>query len=224
MEQFGKILKFSVKKEAKAFKSFLQASPIAIQKAGTQAVNAGLSTFKTQSSKRITLVMNITARQLKTKLFREYPAKSRELTSSFVVDTRPINLIHFIVAPKNKLPVPQKGVPVRKRKKIKIRILKGQTSTLPKSFIARGIRGRKEDALPSFNYQVFRRASPKSLPLVKRPGVSLFKFFSDQGFMAPIIKTTDSRIRIVFNQKLKFFMLSEFDRRISSSLKSQFIK
>ena len=103
-----------------------------------------------------------------------------------------ISMIHFVRGRKE--PAKQKGIAVRKRKKLRVQIRPGSTVTLKKSFIAQANKA----------VQVFRRRP--SGKLAKRRTFSLKTFLEKKEVMSHLLEFGQKRYLKEFERNFKFYL------------------
>lgn len=120
--------------------------------------------------------------------------RSTPLSSIFAhirTSNKPISLIHFVRGKKE--PANQKGIPVKRRKKLKVQIMRGKTETRPHSFIQRA----------KGNIQVFNRGSGRNIKKQSVP--SVFEFLKKPGVLNPFLDNAGQYYQTRLIQNLKFF-------------------
>lgn len=127
--------------------------------------------------------------------------RSTPLSSIFAhirTDNKPVSLIHFVRGKKE--PANQKGIPVKRRKKVKVQIMRGKTETRPKAFIQR-VKG---------SVQVFNRGSGRTMKKQSVP--SIFEFLKKPGVINPFVDNASRYYQSRLLHNLKFFA-GKIDRK-----------
>ncbi len=171
--------------------------------AARQGLNKTLSKMNTLSANAVKQRRNLKVGIIKRKFFTQIKAKGStldRLEASLIVSAKPISAITYIVGKRE--PRSQKGITIRKRKKVKVRIRPGKTTILPNAFLAKGKSG---------NTQIFRRKKrgkgSTSLPIKKLSSPALSTLFDDKKFRTPLERAS-ARI-----------MVKEFNRAFTNQLK-----
>lgn len=123
-----------------------------IVKSARQAINRAAQSMKSFSNRQIREERKLKLREIADKI-RLKKAQGKELIdleATVTFSGIPLPLILFVAGAKQ--PREQKGIPVGRRKRLKVEIKRGQKKTRQHLFIARAKRGEHR-------YQVFQRAS-----------------------------------------------------------------
>lgn len=135
-------------------------------KSARQALNKTATGLKSFSRRQITGHLKMKAKEAGDKI-RIKRATGRDLVmmeSLVMFSGAPLPLIQFVTGSKN--PRPQKGIKVRRRKKVKVEIVRGRKITEPSAFIAKAKR-------KGFPTQVFRRKSTATGPTAMQAAPSI---------------------------------------------------
>lgn len=147
----------------------------ALVAATRQAMNKSTTALQTFMNRKVRERRKLKAGLIKRKYFKLKKATGRQLRAmkaGVSVSNKPVSLIHFVRGGKN--PTSQKGVPVNRRRKVRVEVTPGRKVTLQSAFIAQGKNG---------NMQVFRRRHKSRYPLVKQSTPALTKLFNDAGLV-----------------------------------------
>lgn len=109
---------------------------------------------------------------------------------------KPLNLIDVVVG--QKTPRSQAGIPVKRRRPLKVRIVPGKTEKVQGGFIARGKK--------SGQFHVFRRKGPGKSTLVKQAAPSLHVLFEKEFFRKPIEREISKRLGKEFGAAYDYFL------------------
>lgn len=116
-----------------------------------------------------------------------------QIYSSVNTSNKPISLIHFVRG--QKAPIPQKGIPVARRKKVVVEVTPGRKVKLNTAFIAKSRRGGA--------VQVFRRDHNDKL--IKQSVPSPYGFMGKAEVQGPISRIAFDRYKVEFARQLEYY-------------------
>lgn len=177
----------------------------ALTNATRKSMNRALSALQTQASRVAREERKLKLREIKTRYFRLTKAKGNrlhEMKASLEISGKPLSLIHFVVG--NKEPRSQAGIPVRKRKSIRVEVKPGRKVQLKSAFITRGRGG---------NNQIFRRRGKRSYPIVKQSVPSLAAVFSRDKIRKPLESFAQAKLSSEFEKTFQFEINKIAERR-----------
>lgn len=162
------------------------------------AINRALTTGRKEAGKTMRERLNVKARDMKSKI-KKTNAKGGQLRSLVGVlsfDDTPQPLLNFVKGNKNL--IKQKGVKIRKRRKLKVEITRGKKFVLKSGFIQK-VRSK----------QVFKRGD--SGKLYKQSAPSVGEFIMRRKFKKPVSK----KMIESFNKNLRNQMSFRLEREQS---------
>jgi hypothetical protein len=171
-----------------------QLGPNELVNAGRSAFNKTLLTIRNEAIKELRKRVRIKPGVLRNKYTWLEKARGGTLgglTAAVAFSTRPIPMIEFVRG--NKAPIVQKGVPVKRRRKLKVEIVPGKRHTLDKAFIQK-----------VHTTQVFKR-DPKADGFHKQGTRSIGFLIAARGIGAMLADIGQARVRNL--------LLHEFDVR-----------
>lgn len=172
----------------------------ALTTATRQSMNRSLSSLQTKANKTAREHRKLKAGVIKRKYFRLQKAVGLDLLNmeaSLEISGRPLSLIHFVKGSKD--PPNQKGVPIAKRKRVRVEVRPGRQVRLKRAFIAKARGG--------VNHVFIRDSRDDTMQKLAAP--SLAHLFSKKEIRTPLE---------VFAKK-KF--LTEFERTFQHQLDRQ---
>ena len=142
-----------------------------------------------------------------------------------------LSMRRFVISPRT---VPdQRRVPVKRRAKVRVKIMRGKTQSLRKAFLARVPTKPGQSSV-----QVFRRASTAArkiirhvrimgkdkltstmLPITKLTASSMANLFTDAGLIRPTLDAAGEAMDKSFRSKFRYFALKEIDRRFRINIR-----
>lgn len=196
----GLQIEISLGKDLKQLDTFLTDLKFKVITRGVrQGLNRAAKRGRTETRKTVRKsIYNLKLKQLAREI-NTTPARQRvlpDLESSIDISFNKISLRRFLTPAQ--LNRSQKGIKVKKRKRLRVRISPGRTSTLKKAFIAKGRNN---------NIQVFRRRTKKSLPIVVQKVPSIAKQLDKK---PSVFKSLLARIQAI--------QIKEVDRAIAFQL------
>lgn len=212
------IIKTDFKKEFNRLGDSVQKYPKAIRRAQREAVNQGLTRLNKEAAKKITTRYNLKQKELKDHLFKKFRAKANEATATFVLLPRKFSLMHFMTNPKDGKPQ-QKGIPIKSRKKIKVKVIKGRTVTLPNTFIAPTSTQARPFGFDQ-RYQLFTRREETRLKIRRNTVAPISHYFRKPSTLNPLIRNTQVRVIEVFRRKAPVFIGMEMQRNFARNLRA----
>lgn len=168
----------------------------ALVQATRGAMNRSLSMLVTRAGRIARDNRKLKLKEIKNDFFKIKRAKGNslgELDASLEISGRPMSLIRFVVGDKS--PRPQAGIPVAKRKRVKVEVKPGTRAIRAHAFIAQGKGG---------NFQVFTRKGQGRFNKQSVP--SLASVFAKDEIHVPLEKFAQEQF------------LSEFDRLFTYKL------
>lgn len=177
-----------------------------LPKAMKQALNKTLNRVVTKTSREFRdKERNMKVGLIKKKYIRKYKATGNNIATmqaKMWISGRGLHLLEFVRGSKD--PRPQKGIAVRKRKKLKVRIRPSKTVTRKKLFIAKGHGGRN---------MVFRRQNNKLVktpdqkgPLAAQTVPGYASIFRKLRFNQKIVRFANRVLLIEFNRSFNLQM------------------
>lgn len=155
------------------------------------AVNRTLLTLRKESIQKITSVLKISPRTLREKYIDIQKAKGSRLSEVFGIISfsgAPIPLIEFVRG--NSDVAPQKGIPIKNRRKVRVEITPGKRFVVPHAFIQR-----------VHSTQVFKRGKNQGF---KKQGIrSVGSTVITRGIAKDLVAIGQQRFREVFLADLK---------------------
>lgn len=175
-----------------------------IVKATRQSLNKTLSSVQTLTNKRFRKKRKMKASDIKKdfmKLKKARGSKMDQLQAEMQISGRALTLIRFVTGPK--MPREQKGIAVKKRKPLRVRVEPGKSKKRGDVFIAKGNGGK---------YQVFRRTDNKKRkrqnrqkgPIEVQKTSALARIFERDNFRRPIETFAGRRLLLEFDRAIKF--------------------
>jgi hypothetical protein len=189
-----------------AFHAFSQLKRVEIARAAKRAINRTLTTLRKESVPVIKQELNIKSSVLKSYISLQ-KAEGRgfaDLSGSLVFQSRGLALIDFVRG--SKQPTQQKGVAVKRRKKVKVQVKPGRTYVVRGGFIAntqsRGLQVFKRtkanrshllmQTTPSLGQLLLRDTKNKIAATLQTRGAQLFQ--------ANLIKDLEFRVSDTFKR------------------------
>ena len=157
-----------------------------------RAQNVALRKLVTRTSRVIRQKRKLKAKEIKDRFFKIKKAKGNMLSNleaSLTVDNRSVSLIRHVVGKKEGRS--QRGIPVSKRKPVRVEITPGKRIKLKTAFIAKGRNNRNH---------VFRRRQQGPNPIVKQSAPALSKIVAE------------SKVRRKLNRFAQNEFTKEFER------------
>lgn len=167
-----------------------------------QLTNRGLS----QATKRSMIRTKPTMKKESVLMVKKYrKAKSRAITDRFKfksklngnvlsnyeinmeIERKPIRILEFIKGKKEAQK--KRGIPVRKRRKLKVEVVPGRARRLPSAFIEKGSGGR---------LMVLQRQGKRARPTRRLTGVYIHHLFAQRALTEPIQKNVGRRVQKEF--------------------------
>lgn len=139
--------------------------------AARRAINRSLTGGRKESTDRLSQILRMKKGKIKKENIRISKAKGGSLGTLEGVlsyNTKGLEMLEFVVG--SKQPRSQKGIPVRRRRKIKVEVTRGNRRTMPKVFIAK----------TTGKNRVFRR-NPGEKRLYRQHVPSISHFFDTKG-------------------------------------------
>lgn len=166
----------------------------ALTTAFKKASNTALRKLSTQANKQLRTRRKLKKSEIKSDYFTEKKAFGTRLTqmrASLEIASKPISLIRFLKG--NKSPRPQSGIPVKKRKLLKIEIVPGKT-VRTKAFIAKGRNN---------NNHLFRRRTKNQTPIVKQATKALSVVVTRNKLRRPLERFAGNELNKEFTRVFK---------------------
>lgn len=111
-----------------------------VKRANRFAINRTLITIRKEGVQKLNKLINLPVNELRNKHTRLRKAIPQQTLGSMhgnvSFSDNSIPMIRFVVG--KKTPIEQKGVPIKRRRKLRVRVIPGRTVKLPHSFIMRG--------------------------------------------------------------------------------------
>lgn len=160
------------------------------------SINRALTTGRKEAAKSLKDRLNVKSRNMKKKMAitKARGGNLRSLEGKLSFDDKPIPLLQFVKGSKNK--IAQKGIKIRKRRKLKVEITKGKRFHLKGGFIQK-VRSR----------QVFKRG--KSGRLYKQSAPSVAEWIGRSSFRKPVEKAMKKSFDTNLKNQLSFRMDKE---------------
>lgn len=170
-----------------------------------RAIDRTVVSARADATKHIRKTVNIKAKDLKNKIKIGKAKGGINSLQGFVdFDGAPIPLLEFVTG-SNDVPN-NKGVPIKKRKVLKIKILKGKSRKLRGAFIAK-----------VHSKQVFRRG--RSGGFYKQSAPSIAEWMSRNNLRDPVLKRAQDTFNRTFKHEYQFRMSKAKAKINSASLK-----
>ena len=171
----------------------------ALLKSTKRSIRRSFTTLQKEANQAVRREVNLKASEIRREWFKEEKklkgSNLAALSATLFVRNKPVSLIRLVAG--SKLPRTQRGISILKRRKLRVSVKKGRRTTLGKAFIAKG---------RNANFQVFRRRTSKSTPLVKQSAPSPHLLFLKPAFRAPIEAAVGKRLVLEFLNNMKFFL------------------
>lgn len=148
-----------------------------IPKATRSALNKGMDTQFTGFTKAIRKRRKIKLKDLK-RFVKKRPVRAKNvdrMESRVEISGRKVGTINFVIGKKE--PRKQKGISVRKRRRIRIEIKPGRRKVKKDAFIAKGKGGK---------YQLFQRRTKRSKPIVRQAVTAVSNLARNPSIKDPI--------------------------------------
>lgn len=164
------------------------------------SINRSLLTVRQESIPMIrkNLNMGVTAVRKRAEIERTRGGGFRSLVGSVDYSVEPVRMIEFVKG--SKQPIKQKGIPVRKRRKLKVEVRPGKRIKLPGAFIQR-----------KKSIQVFRRMGTGRFRKQSVPSIGWVVFNRD-GIHKKLVKVGQDRFKELF--------FGEVQKRIDGTVKT----
>jgi len=160
-----------------------------------QALNRTLTATRSQFEKRVRSKLNLKLRTIRKKEFtRIFNARGTDISSmsaTISMSYKPISLVTFI---KDAKPIEQKGIPIKKRKKLSVRVGRKRVK-LKKAFVQRG---------KNNNLHVFKRVGKSPTYWKKQSAPSIAAIFEKENMFQPLRRFAQARFNKNFKQRLNY--------------------
>lgn len=171
----------------------------ALGPATRKALNKTLDVTRTEMNRQFREHRKIKIGELKKKYQRVNKARGNKvhrMVAEVIPSIKAVSLIRFVVGKKE--PRAQKGISVRRRRKLRTEVRPGKKLRRSHLFIAKGRGG---------NYQVFQRMRSKRFPIGKRSIPSFARLFKTANMGGPLEAFAGRRWPIEWTRAIEFEML-----------------
>lgn len=176
-----------------------------IKTAARRGLNRALTHLKKETAKQLGDTVRMKSKDIKARIVGSNKAITNDLAIAVYISGKPLSAIRFLQSPKGY--VSQKGVPVKKRKLLKISIIKGKTITLKHSFLSylRAGSTRGDSATDTGNLHIaYRPTGVEQGPVAKKSAVSLATLIQSQKLVPKVLASAKEMFTKSFNDSIAY--------------------